>query len=154
MQRALTIGFVLWTAITFATAAHAIAQTTRPVDCSAGETVAATMAAAKPGDTLTVRGVCKETVIIPAELTGITLNGQGAATISHPTGTTTPGPAAHVVYIRGRGITVAGFRILGGVDGIHLSGPAHAVIHGNVISGIRAAASMSTRAAWRRFTIT
>ncbi len=126
---------VVWIVLTLATVAHASAQTSRPVDCSAGETVAAALAAAKPGDTLTIRGVCKETVMITAEFTGITLDGQGTATLSHPTGTTTPGPAAHVVYIRGRGITVTGFRILGGVDGIHLSGPAHSVIHGNVISG-------------------
>jgi nitrous oxidase accessory protein NosD len=125
----------LWTVLTLATVDHGIAQTTRPVDCSAGETVAAALAAANPGDTLTVRGICKETVSIPAESTRITLNGQGVATLAHPTGTTTPGPAAHVVYIRGRGITVTGFRILGGVDGIHLSGPSHAVIHGNFISG-------------------
>lgn len=122
------------TVVTLTTGGSALAQTTRPVDCSAGETVAAAVAAAKPGDTLIVRGVCKESVQIPAEATRITLNGQGLATISHPTGSTTPGPAAHVVYIRGRGITVSGFRIQGGVDGVHLSGPAHAVIHGNVIS--------------------
>lgn len=122
------------TIVTLATVDHALAQTTRPVDCSAGETVTAAVAAAKPGDTLALRGICKETVIIPAEVTRITLNGQGLATISHPTGSTTPGPAAHVVYIRGRGITVSGVRIRGGVDGVHLSGPAQAVIHGNVIS--------------------
>jgi parallel beta-helix repeat protein len=135
MPRELAIGCVVWTVTALSSVCHASAQTVRPVDCSAGETVAAALAAARPGDTLTVRGVCRESVIIPAEFTGLTLNGQGAATISHPTGTTTPGPAAHVVYIRGRGITVTGFRIVGGVDGIHLSGPAHAVIHGNVISG-------------------
>jgi parallel beta-helix repeat protein len=120
---------------TLGTADHAVAQATRLVDCSANETVAAAVAAAQPGDTVVVRGVCKETVIIPAEATRLTLDGQGVATISHPTGITTPGPAAHVVYIRGRSITVRGFRISGGVDGVHLSGPAHAVIHGNVISG-------------------
>lgn len=135
MQRALHISCVLWTIVTLGTVHDGFAQTTRPVDCSAGETIAAAVAAAKPGDTLVVRGVCRETVMIPAEATRITLNGQGVATISHPTGVTTPGPAAHVVYIRGRGITVSGFRIVGGVDGIHLSGPAHAVVHGNVISG-------------------
>src|SRR5688572_21619665 len=123
------------TIVTLATVDQAFAQTTRPVDCSAGETVAAAVAVAKPGDTLAIRGICKETVIIPAEATRITLDGQGLATVSHPTGSTTPGPAAHVVYIRGRGITVRGFRIHGGVDGVHLSGPAHAVIHGNLISG-------------------
>ena len=112
-------------------------QSSQAVDCSAGETIAAAVAVAKPGTRLAVRGVCKESVNIPAEITGVTLDGQGAATISHPTGTSAPGPAAHVVYIRGRGITVTGFRIQGGVDGVHLSGPAHAVIHGNVISGNR-----------------
>ena len=123
------------TIATLATVNHAVAQTTRPVDCSAGETVAAAVAAAKPGDTLALRGVCKETVMIPAEVTRLTIDGHGLATISHPTGITTPGPSAHVVYIRGRGITVSGLRIHGGVDGVHLSGPAHAVIHHNVISG-------------------
>jgi hypothetical protein len=122
------------TIVMLSTVDQASAQTTRAVDCSAGETVTAAVAAAKPGDTLAVRGVCKETVFIPAEITRITLTGRGVATLSHPTGVTTPGPAAHVVYIRGRGITVTGFRIQGGVDGVHLSGPAQAVIHGNVIS--------------------
>lgn len=134
----LVSSLALSTAITIATLAiadDAWAQTTRSVDCSAGESVTAAVAAAKPGDTLTVRGVCKQTVMIPAEATRITLNGQGLASISHPTGNTTPGPAAHVVYIRGRGITISGFRIQGGVDGVHLSGPAQAVINGNVISG-------------------
>jgi nitrous oxidase accessory protein NosD len=135
MQRALHITCVVWTIVALTTVDHALAQTARPVDCSAGETIAAALTGAKPGDTLAVRGVCKETVIIPPEATRITLDGQGVATIAHPTGITTPGPAAHVVYIRGRGITVSGFRILGGVDGVHLSGPAHAVLHGNVISG-------------------
>ena len=135
MQRALHLSCVLGTSVTLATVENAIGQTTRPVDCSVGETIAAAVAAAQPGDTLAVRGVCKETVMIQAESTRLTLNGQGLATIQHPTGTTTPGPGAHVVYIRGRGITVSGFRILGGVDGIHLSGPAQAVVHGNVIAG-------------------
>jgi parallel beta-helix repeat protein len=135
MHRIPHISCVLLTFVIAADIDRGSAQTPRPVDCSAGESIAAAVAAARPGDTLAVRGVCKETVIVPAEVTRITLNGQGAATISHPSGNTTPGPEAHVVYIRGRGITISGFRILGGVDGIHLSGPAHAVIHGNVISG-------------------
>ena len=130
-------GSTLALLVSLALVVHAFGQAPRPVDCSAGETIAAAVAVAEPGDVLAVRGVCKETVIIQAELTRVTLDGQGVATISHPTGNSTPGPAAHVVYIRGRGITVTGFRILGGVDGIHLSGPAHAVIHGNVISANR-----------------
>jgi parallel beta-helix repeat protein len=123
--------------LTLAAVNQGLSQSPRPVDCSAGETIAAAIAGARPGDVFAVRGVCKETVIITAEVTGVTLDGQGTATISHPTGISTPGPAAHVVYIRGRGITITGFRIVGGVDGIHLSGPAHAVIHRNVVSGNR-----------------
>ena len=123
------------TLVALAAVDHAVAQTTRPVDCTAGETVTAAVAAAKPGDTAALHGVCKETVMIPAEVTRLTLDGKGIATVSHPTGSITPGPGAHVVYIRGRGITITGLRIHGGVDGVHLSGPAHAVIHGNVISG-------------------
>jgi parallel beta-helix repeat protein len=137
MQRAVPIRCLTWVVMNLAAADQGLAQAARPVDCSAGETIAAAVAVAKAGDTLTIRGVCKENVIIPAEVTRITLNGHGLASISHPTGITTPGPSAHVVYIRGRGITVTGFRIHGGADGIHLSGPAHAVIHGNVISGNR-----------------
>mgnify|MGYP003575320381 FL=1 len=122
------------TMVTLITADLALAQTTRLVDCSVGETVAAAAEAAKPDDTLALRGICKGTVIIAAEAKRLTLNGQGVATLAHPTGNTTPGPGAHVVYIRGRGITITGLRIHGGVDGVHLSGPAQAVIHGNVIS--------------------
>jgi nitrous oxidase accessory protein NosD len=128
---------ILLILVTLALARDAFGQGPRQVDCSAGETIAAAIAVAKPGDILAIRGICKETVNIPAELTRVTLDGQGSATISHPTGTAAPGPAAHVVYIRGRSITITGFRILGGVDGVHLSGPAHAIIHANVIAANR-----------------
>ena len=124
----------LWVLVILAGANHALGQANRQVNCAAGETISAALSAASSGDTITANGVCKESVLIPAEVTRITLNGRGTATISHPTGVTTPGPAAHVIYIRGRGITVTGFRISGGVDGVHLSGPAHAVIQGNSIS--------------------
>ena len=46
---------VLWTIVTLTTVDDGFAQTTRPVDCSVGETIAAAVAAAKPGDTLAVR---------------------------------------------------------------------------------------------------
>lgn len=127
----------VWTALSIVSLAFAVvarAQATRTVDCAAGESIGTALPGVRPGDTLVVRGVCREYVSIPAEITRLTLTGLGIATIVHPTGTTEPGPAAHVVYVRGRGITITGLRIQGGVDGVHLSGPAHAVIHGNVIS--------------------
>jgi parallel beta-helix repeat protein len=114
--------------------ASPLRPTTTAVDCDAGGTIGRTLSTAKPGDTVLVSGTCRESVFIQAELTRIVLNGGRKATIQHPGGATTPGPAAHAVYIRGRMITITGFRITGsGEDGIHLSGPAHAVIDGNVI---------------------
>jgi len=104
------------------------------VDCNTGGTIGGALSSAKPGDTVLVSGTCRESVFIRPEATRIVLNGQGKATIQHPGGPTTPGPAAHAVYIRGRMITITGFRITGGSeDGIHFSGPAHAVIDRNVI---------------------
>jgi nitrous oxidase accessory protein NosD len=104
------------------------------VNCDTGGTIGRALSAAKPGDTILVSGTCRESVFIQAEATRIVLNGQGKAIIEHPGGATAPGPAAHAVYIRGRMITITGFRITGGAeDGIHLSGPAHAVIDRNVI---------------------
>jgi parallel beta-helix repeat protein len=105
------------------------------VDCDAGGTIGRALNTAKPGDTVLVSGTCRESVFIQPEVTRIVLNGQKKATIQHPGGPTMPGPAAHAVYIRGRMITITGFRITSSAeDGIHLSGPAHAVIDGNVIS--------------------
>jgi parallel beta-helix repeat protein len=108
-------------------------RATVTVDCDAGTTIGAALSRAQPGDTLLVSGTCKESVVIPAELVRVTLNGQGKATIRNPGGTSS-GPARHAVFIRGKGITITGFRITGGADGVHLSGPAHAVIDGNVIT--------------------
>jgi parallel beta-helix repeat protein len=108
--------------------------TTITVDCDTGATIASALSTAKPGDTLMVSGTCRESVFIQPEAARIVLNGQGKATIQHPGGAMRPGPAAHGVYIRGRMITVTGFRITGAPeDGIHFSGPAHAIIDGNVI---------------------
>jgi parallel beta-helix repeat protein len=110
------------------------AQTRSIVDCDAGGRIAVTLSAARPGDTIQVRGTCKEQVSILNEITRITLDGGGVATISHPGGPQS-GATAHAIFIRATGITVTGFRVKGGVDGIHLSGPAHAIISRNTIEG-------------------
>jgi nitrous oxidase accessory protein NosD len=103
------------------------------VDCDAGNTIQEGLSHLKPGDTLLVSGTCRESVAISAEAVRITLNGQNKATIQHPGGAALAGPGRHAVYIRGKAITITGFTIRGGQDGIHLSGPAHAVIDGNAI---------------------
>ena len=110
----------------------ALDAATVTIDCDAGASVSQAISTLKPGDTLVVSGTCKESVLIPPEAVGITLTGQGKATIQHPGGATI-GPAAHGIYVRGRVITITGLTVRGGADGIHLSGPAHAVIDGNVV---------------------
>lgn len=75
-------------------------------------------------------GTCSENVSIPSEIVRITLDGQGKAVIQ------APGNTADVIFIRGKDITVKGFTLTGGRDGIHLSGAAasaSATIDGNTI---------------------
>jgi parallel beta-helix repeat protein len=100
------------------------------VDCDAGGTIMGALAGVKPGDIVLVSGTCKEQVNIAPEIARITLDGQKKATIQHPGG----GAASpHALYNRGKEIIIKGFTVTGGLDGIHLSGPASAVIDGNVV---------------------
>ena len=107
--------------------AHAATIT---VDCDAGKTINGALEGVKPGDTVLVSGTCKEQVNIAPEIVRITLDGQKKTTIQHPGG---PGASPHAVYIRAKEITIKGFTVTGGQDGIHLSGPASAVIDGNTV---------------------
>jgi parallel beta-helix repeat protein len=103
---------------------------TLTVDCDAGNTIATALATVKPGDTVLVSGTCKEQVNILPEIVRITLDGQKKTTIQHPGGTQA---SPHALYNRGKEIIIKGFTVTGGLDGIHLSGPASAVIDGNVV---------------------
>jgi len=91
--------------------------TTHTVECSAGEKIQDKVAVAKPGDTILVSGACSENVAIPSEVVRITIDGQGKTVIQAP-------PKGDGFFIRGREITIKGFTITGGRDGIHLSGVA------------------------------
>ena len=128
--------FVIPVSLMLATAPSAAAQDVGErivqVDCDRGGTIAAALRDRRPGDTVRVRGTCRESVLIAAELVDVTVDGQGSATVRHPGASET---RRHAVFIRGTRITVMGFTITGGDDGIHLSGPAHAVIIGNIITG-------------------
>jgi Periplasmic copper-binding protein (NosD) len=114
----------------FCISAAAAAAATVSVDCDAGNTVMAALAGVKPGDTVLVSGTCNEQVSFAPELVRITLDGQKKTTIRHP-GKSAPSP--HTVFIRGKDITVKGLTVTGGLDGIHLSGPASAELEGNVV---------------------
>jgi parallel beta-helix repeat protein len=122
-QAALLAG--LWFAAPLAHAA------TIAVDCDAGNTIATALASVKPGDTVLVSGTCREQVNIAPEITRITLDGQKKTTIQHPGGQQT---SPHALYTRGKEITIKGFTVTAGQDGIHLSGPASAVIDGNLVT--------------------
>jgi hypothetical protein len=108
---------------------------THTVNCDAGEKIQQRLAAVKPGDEIKVSGNCTEGVRIEAEVMRVVLDGQGKATIQMPTATTAF-PPAFPIYIRGKEITIKGFTIIGGFDGIHLSGAAagaSAIIQDNLI---------------------
>jgi len=103
--------------------------TTHVVNCDAGEKIQDKIAIAKPGDTIEVTGTCRENISILAEVVRITIDGQGKTVIEAP-------PKGDGFFIRGSDITVKGFTITGGRDGLHLSGTAagaSANIVGNTI---------------------
>ena len=101
---------------------------TTQVDCSAASLQAA-VNSAKPGDTLFVRGTCDEHVAINADVSGITLDGQGKATINGQD------KANPTLLVRGKGITIKGFTISGGQRTIEVSQGGQAIIDGNTIKG-------------------
>jgi parallel beta helix pectate lyase-like protein len=101
------------------------------VDCDAGGSINAAIGKVRPGDTILVSGMCKEQVSFDPEVVRITLDGQKKTTIQHPgKGAASP----HTVFIRGKDIFVKGITVVGGLDGIHLAGPASAELDGNVVT--------------------
>lgn len=103
--------------------------TTHTVNCNAGEKIQDKVAIAQPGDTILVSGNCGENVAVPVETARITIDGQGKTVITAPA-------KGDGFIVRGREITIKGFTITGGRDGIHLSGSASgasANIVGNTI---------------------
>lgn len=90
--------------------------------CSAQKTITSAVQSLSPGDILRVSGTCNENVTIREELDRITIDGQGTATISGPD-TTRP-----TVTIRGRNVTLTGFTITGGEDGINVGRGASATV--------------------------
>jgi parallel beta-helix repeat protein len=98
--------------------------------CSAKDTIGNAVKKLKPGDTLLVAGTCNENVGIPVEVSRITLDGQGKGTINGPDS------SKPTVLIGGRGITMKGFTITGGLQGIQVWGGGDALIDGNTIQNV------------------
>src|SRR5688572_8844999 len=91
--------------------------TTHTVNCDAGEKIQDKIALARPGDTILCSGNCSENVAVSADVVLVTIDGQGKTTITAPA-------KGDGFFVRGREITIKGFTITGGRDGIHLSGSA------------------------------
>jgi hypothetical protein len=102
---------------------------TVPVDCGAGGKIQSALNAAIPGDTLLVTGVCQENVTVRDEASRIAINGQGSATIQAITST------AATVTVLGRNITIQGFTITGGRQGVSVLRGGSALIDSNLIEG-------------------
>lgn len=98
------------------------------VDCFSAS-IQAAVAKAKPGDTLFLGGTCKENLAIYEEVARVTLDGQGKTTIE---GADARKPT---IVVRGRGITIKGFTVTGGLQGIAVQRGGQAVIDGNTVQG-------------------
>jgi parallel beta-helix repeat protein len=96
--------------------------------CGQQRTISGAVQRLEAGDTLFVSGACSENVQIPEQVSNITLDGQGTATIN--------GPDANnaTILVRGDGITIRNFAsITGGETGITVTRGAAALIDSNVI---------------------
>ena len=104
------------------------------VDCSLpGTPLQDAIDIAASGDTLNVSGTCNENVSISEEKEIITLDG-GGGPLGVPGGAIIDGPIlAATVSVRGRGVTIKGFTITGGSNGIQIRDDATALIDSNVI---------------------
>ncbi len=96
----------------------------RTIDCDAGATIGAVIRRLEWGDILLVSGTCNGNVDITGRSDGISLDGQGTATIN---GT---------VRIEAQGVTIKGFTITGGSDGIAITRGATVVVDGNNIQNV------------------
>jgi len=123
-------------------AGEAAATAARHVDCDRGQSLQALFSPAgrikalplllRPGAVVVVSGTCNENVEITEEFDGITLDGQGTATINGPDS------ARDTLRLIGvRNFTVRGFTITGGRDGINLRGALMVSIQNNIIGAGR-----------------
>ena len=99
------------------------------VDCNTGGAIGPALGKLKPGDVLLVQGTCRENVLIHSGINGITLDGQGKATIS------ARDARQPAVQVLGREVTIKGFNVTGGFFGIAVNRGGTALIDNNTIEG-------------------
>jgi hypothetical protein len=100
------------------------------VTCTPTKRLNASIIKLKPGDVLAVTGTCNENVVIPPQINGITIDGQGTAIINgiDPTSTT--------LTNRGSNNTIKSLKIIGGSSGIQIQRSSSATIDTVVIDGV------------------
>jgi nitrous oxidase accessory protein NosD len=103
----------------------------RKLNCGGNRTISAAINRLDPGDVLNVSGICSENLVIPENVHDVTINGSGTATIN------SPDPSRAAVTIRGTGITISGFTIMGGLEGILVHRNGVATITDNLITSNR-----------------
>lgn len=91
-----------------------------------GQSLQAAVNAAQLGAVINVTGTCSESVTIPDEKQGLTLDGQNVATLTPPT-------SNNALTVRGKGILIQNFTITGGLNGIYVNRGASATINHNNI---------------------
>jgi nitrous oxidase accessory protein NosD len=109
------------------TAAPRLDAATVNVDCNRGAAIGPMLSGLKPGDVILVQGTCRENVLIPPEIAGITLDGQGKTMID------APDASRPAVQVLGREVTVKGFTVSGGTFGIAINRGATGTIDGNTV---------------------
>src|SRR5687768_7968145 len=118
---------ILFALVLFAAAPASAATIT--VDCQTGAAIGPALGKLKPGDVLLVQGTCRENVLIPSEINGVTVDGQGKATI------TALDARQPVVQILGREIIIKGLTVTGGFFGIAVNRGGTALLDNNTIEG-------------------
>lgn len=107
--------------------------TTKYVNCDNGDTIAGSLQFVRPGDTLVISGTCNENLLLSSPsgaYNGLTLDGQGTATIAGPD------PTLNVIEITGvSGFTIRGLTITGGNDGIAINTGSIVAIDSVVVQG-------------------
>lgn len=106
-------------AMTLPTASAQEHPKTTYVDCDSGDTITRALKFVDPGDTLLINGTCSENLLFNSptgRFNGVTLDGQGTATISGPD------PTLNVIELTGvSGFTIRGLTITGGFDGLSIN---------------------------------
>jgi hypothetical protein len=107
--------------------------TTKYVNCDNGDTITGALQFVQPGFTLIISGTCNENLFLSSltgQYNGLTIDGQGTATISGPD------PTLNVVELTGvSGFTIRGLTITGGNDGIAINTGSIVAIDTVVVQG-------------------